>query len=382
MAKMCGMSCVNTARRHRGHERTSTATARGSRRPVLTSTVRYAPFSLDTSMRFPATQSTARPSGLLSDVRPRLSHALRASALHLTWTSLPLMCMRRIMLPCVLTGGGLADGGVLGAHWKPSTQRQWKLPWVLMQRCVHGRKPGWHLHCGTRRAPRENTPALTLSSPPSAQSGSPSHFQCWGMHTWEPVHWYESGPQVLLSVEEERRGEEGGQSSKLPVYSVGVVEGTSGASHLESIFSQCPAQPGDESEAVVWWCPLPRLRCYPDVWPASAVSLPGDVGSVEGLAYHRGWDMLYWTSYTTSTITRHTVDQSRWGAANRHTVVTMSGDDHPRAFVLDECQSKTCGPDSYQCTGSHVCIPQHWKCDGEPDCADGGDESVKAGCVA
>uniref|UniRef100_A0A8C2WTY4 LDL receptor related protein 1 n=1 Tax=Cyclopterus lumpus TaxID=8103 RepID=A0A8C2WTY4_CYCLU len=64
-----------------------------------------------------------------------------------------------------------------------------------------------------------------------------------------------------------------------------------------------------------------------------------NVGSVEGLAYHRGWDMLYWTSYTTSTITRHTVDQSRWGAVDRHTVVSMSGDDHPRAFVLDECQS-------------------------------------------
>uniref|UniRef100_A0AAQ4PNY3 EGF-like domain-containing protein n=1 Tax=Gasterosteus aculeatus aculeatus TaxID=481459 RepID=A0AAQ4PNY3_GASAC len=64
-----------------------------------------------------------------------------------------------------------------------------------------------------------------------------------------------------------------------------------------------------------------------------------NVGSVEGLSYHRGWDMLYWTSYTTSTITRHTVDQSRWGAVDRHTVVSMSGDDHPRAFVLDECQS-------------------------------------------
>lgn len=63
-----------------------------------------------------------------------------------------------------------------------------------------------------------------------------------------------------------------------------------------------------------------------------------DVGSVEGLAYHRGWDTLYWTSYTTSTITRHTVDQSRSGAFDRYTVVTMSGDDHPRAFVLDECQ--------------------------------------------
>lgn len=63
-----------------------------------------------------------------------------------------------------------------------------------------------------------------------------------------------------------------------------------------------------------------------------------DVGSVEGLAYHRGWDTLYWTSYTTSTITRHTVDQSRLGAFERETVITMSGDDHPRAFVLDECQ--------------------------------------------
>ncbi|MEQ2167774.1 Exosome complex protein [Goodea atripinnis] len=68
------------------------------------------------------------------------------------------------------------------------------------------------------------------------------------------------------------------------------------------------------------------------------LSLVGYVGSVEGLAYHRGWDTLYWTSYTTSTITRHTVDQSRSVAYNRNTVVTMSGEDHPRAFVLDECQ--------------------------------------------
>ncbi|XP_035377067.1 low-density lipoprotein receptor-related protein 1 isoform X2 [Electrophorus electricus] len=64
-----------------------------------------------------------------------------------------------------------------------------------------------------------------------------------------------------------------------------------------------------------------------------------NVGSVEGLAYHRAWDTLYWTSYTTSTITRHTVDQARRGAFHRETVVTMSGDDHPRAFALDECQS-------------------------------------------
>ncbi|XP_062842266.1 low-density lipoprotein receptor-related protein 1 isoform X2 [Trichomycterus rosablanca] len=64
-----------------------------------------------------------------------------------------------------------------------------------------------------------------------------------------------------------------------------------------------------------------------------------NVGSVEGLAYHWALDTLYWTSYTTSTITRHTVDQSRQGAFNRDVVVTMAGDDHPRAFVLDECQS-------------------------------------------
>ena len=65
---------------------------------------------------------------------------------------------------------------------------------------------------------------------------------------------------------------------------------------------------------------------------------PPDVGSVEGLAYHRGWDTRYWTSFTTSTITGHTVDQSRTAAYDRHTVVTMSENDHPRAFVLDECQ--------------------------------------------
>lgn len=77
---------------------------------------------------------------------------------------------------------------------------------------------------------------------------------------------------------------------------------------------------------------------YTALYHAFLLFSVSDVGSVEGLAYHRGWDMLYWTSYTTSTITRHTVDQSRWGAVDRHTVVTMSGDDHPRAFVLDECQ--------------------------------------------
>lgn len=95
-------------------------------------------------------------------------------------------------------------------------------------------------------------------------------------------------------------------------------------------------------------CPRPSPRGPAQAAPSALLSGPipmhdcssllADVGSVEGLAYHRGWDTLYWTSYTTSTITRHTVDQTRPGAFERETVITMSGDDHPRAFVLDECQ--------------------------------------------
>lgn len=27
-----------------------------------------------------------------------------------------------------------------------------------------------------------------------------------------------------------------------------------------------------------------------------------------------------------------------------------------------------------------MCVPQRWKCDGDKDCLDGADESVKAGC--
>lgn len=63
-----------------------------------------------------------------------------------------------------------------------------------------------------------------------------------------------------------------------------------------------------------------------------------DVGSVEGLAYHQAWDTLYWTSSTTSTITRQTVDQEQVGALSRQAVVTLSEDDHPHALALDECQ--------------------------------------------
>lgn len=71
---------------------------------------------------------------------------------------------------------------------------------------------------------------------------------------------------------------------------------------------------------------------------ALSVTVFADVGSVEGLAYHRAWDTLYWTSSTTSSITRHTVDQRRRGAFNREAVITMSEDDHPHVLALDECQ--------------------------------------------
>lgn len=63
-----------------------------------------------------------------------------------------------------------------------------------------------------------------------------------------------------------------------------------------------------------------------------------DVGSVEGLAYHRPWDTLYWTSSTSSTISRHTIDQSRPGAFTREVVARMSEEDHPHVLVLDVCQ--------------------------------------------
>lgn len=62
------------------------------------------------------------------------------------------------------------------------------------------------------------------------------------------------------------------------------------------------------------------------------------MGSVEGLAYHRAWDTLYWTSSTTSTISRHTLDQGRAGAFAREAVVALSEEDHPHVLALDECQ--------------------------------------------
>ncbi|KAG7252191.1 hypothetical protein CRUP_006530, partial [Coryphaenoides rupestris] len=71
---------------------------------------------------------------------------------------------------------------------------------------------------------------------------------------------------------------------------------------------------------------------------AVAVDFHADVGSVEGLAYHRALDMLYWTSSTNSTISRKAVDPIRAATFSRQVVVTLSEEDHPHALVLDECQ--------------------------------------------
>ncbi|KAJ7345792.1 hypothetical protein JRQ81_001742, partial [Phrynocephalus forsythii] len=81
-----------------------------------------------------------------------------------------------------------------------------------------------------------------------------------------------------------------------------------------------------------------NIQLIKDDWSGRRVIVE-NVGSVEGLAYHRAWDTLYWTSSATSSIIRHTVDQKRRGAYNKEAVVTMSEDDHPHVLALDECQN-------------------------------------------
>ena len=82
------------------------------------------------------------------------------------------------------------------------------------------------------------------------------------------------------------------------------------------------------------------------------MSVLSDVGSVEGLAYHRAWDTLFWTSSTTSTITRQTLDQTRVGAFERQAVVTLSEEDHPHVLALDECQKSVSNPSLIHCLSS------------------------------
>lgn len=96
------------------------------------------------------------------------------------------------------------------------------------------------------------------------------------------------------------------------------------------------------------------------VAPWSDVSLVSDVGSVEGLAYHKGWDTLYWTSSTTSTITRQTVDQSQAGAISRQAVVTLSEEDHPHVLALDECQRSVVIPIMHFSPLAHASVTYMW----------------------
>ncbi|XP_026091548.1 low-density lipoprotein receptor-related protein 1B [Carassius auratus] len=81
-----------------------------------------------------------------------------------------------------------------------------------------------------------------------------------------------------------------------------------------------------------------NIQVINDDWTGHRI-IAENVGSVEGLAYHRGWDVLYWTSSTTATVTRHSIDQTRPNAFNRDTVVSLSEEDHPHVLTLDECQN-------------------------------------------
>uniref|UniRef100_A0A8C7X7I9 Low density lipoprotein receptor-related protein 1Bb n=1 Tax=Oryzias sinensis TaxID=183150 RepID=A0A8C7X7I9_9TELE len=81
-----------------------------------------------------------------------------------------------------------------------------------------------------------------------------------------------------------------------------------------------------------------NIQVINDDWTGRSI-IAENVGSVEGLAYHHAWDTLFWTSSTTSTITRQSVDLKRVNAFPRQAVVTLSEDDHPHNLALDECQS-------------------------------------------
>ncbi|XP_062904698.1 low-density lipoprotein receptor-related protein 1-like isoform X1 [Mobula hypostoma] len=81
-----------------------------------------------------------------------------------------------------------------------------------------------------------------------------------------------------------------------------------------------------------------NIQLINDDWTGRRVIIE-NVGSVEGLAYHKALDTLYWTSSTTSTITRHTIDQGRFGAFDREIIVEMSPDDHPHVLAMDECHN-------------------------------------------
>ncbi|KAJ8359133.1 hypothetical protein SKAU_G00156580 [Synaphobranchus kaupii] len=106
------------------------------------------------------------------------------------------------------------------------------------------------------------------------------------------------------------------------------------------VLKECAAELAPIMHSLFW--ESYKTASVPILWKTSSIipvpkkPHPCGFGRGAGLPLGLGHPVL--DHLHTSTITRHTVDQSRWGAYNRDTVVTMSSDDHPRAFVLDECQ--------------------------------------------
>lgn len=64
-----------------------------------------------------------------------------------------------------------------------------------------------------------------------------------------------------------------------------------------------------------------------------------NVGSAEGLAYDESFKELYWTSYTNSSISRVNVRLSQSERVVEK-MIQLTADDHPRAIVIDSCQSR------------------------------------------
>ena len=42
--------------------------------------------------------------------------------------------------------------------------------------------------------------------------------------------------------------------------------------------------------------------------------------------------------------------------------------------------SAQCYSSEFECKAERKCIPHSWVCDGNPDCKDGADEQINAGC--
>ncbi len=61
-----------------------------------------------------------------------------------------------------------------------------------------------------------------------------------------------------------------------------------------------------------------------------------EVGSAEGLAFDKAYQELYWTSYTESSISRIRLNRPD---AEEEKIVQLGDEDHPRAIVIDSCDS-------------------------------------------